>query len=118
MNDAAEVDGELYDLLRSRFVAYGENQDDGRSFLEEVANSLDGLRMIFRPNESQHRGRPHCLVEVSGKSATFDIITGERLAGDIRPLNRTAKRVIEENSEVLVKKWNDTRPDDQKLKDK
>ena len=55
------------------------------------------------------------MIEANDNSATFDINTGELIAGDLKKLNRTAERVVAEHSEPLLKLWNDTRPDDQKL---
>jgi hypothetical protein len=115
MTDDIEVTGDQLEKLQAGFRAYGQIREDGLSLLTEVAIDLTGFKVIIRPKESQHRGRPHCLIEIDGKSAIFDIITGELLAGDIRPWNRTAEKVIADNSAMLEQTWDRTRPDDQKL---
>lgn len=107
--------GKLLASIRDEIVALGEIDEQGRSFLIEVALCLDGFRVVLRPNEGQHRGRPHCLVEANDNSATFDIVTGERLAGDLKKLNRTVEKVIKDHSAELLGRWDETRPDDQKL---
>lgn len=101
--------------LKQKFATYGPIDEQGRSFLIEVTVELRGFKAVIRPNESQHRGRPHCLIAVDEKSATFDIKTGKRLAGDLGRWNSTAQKVISEESERLMKAWDETRPDDQTL---
>jgi hypothetical protein len=115
MEDELIADDELAKKVVDAFRAYGPILENGLSFLAEVAIRMEGFRIVFRPNESQHRGRPHCLIEMRPKSATFDIKSGELLAGDISPWNRTAEKVVSENTAELMKLWNKTRPDDQKL---
>lgn len=97
------------------FIAYGEIQEGGRSLLTEVTVEIGRFKAVIRPNESQHRGRPHCLIEINETSATFDIVTGNRLAGSLKRWDRTAEKVVKEHSDELIKVWNRTRPDDQKL---
>lgn len=80
-----------------------------------VALPTSKLRFEIWPNESQHRGRPHCKVSCGGKSATFSIPEGELLVGDIHPDERTASRTIQLHGEQLLKVWYLMRPDDQRL---
>jgi hypothetical protein len=111
----AEIEGDLLASMESEIIALGELDDQGRSFLIEIAIRLDGFRVILRPNEGKHRGRPHCLVEANDNSATFDIVTGERLAGDLKKLNRTVEKVVRNHSDRLLERWDESRPDDQRL---
>jgi hypothetical protein len=106
----------LAKLIYSDFQSYGQIQEDGLSYLTEVTVSLNNFRVVLRPNEGQHRGRPHCLIEMGEDSATFDIMTGELLAGTLKSWNRTAEKTILRHSAKLKEVWDQTRPDDQKLK--
>jgi hypothetical protein len=110
-----DVPRDLLERMYGSFVQTGEILENGLSFLKEVSVPIDGFKAVIRPNESQHRGRPHCLIAMGEDSATFDILTGERLAGTLKSWNRTAEKVVKQNSAELLIVWNDTRPDDQKL---
>jgi hypothetical protein len=112
---ATEAPDELVRRMYDEFTMFGEIQENGMSLLKEVTVSLDGFRVTIRPNESQHRGRPHCLIAMGEFSATFDIVTGALLAGSLKSWTRTAEKVVKRNSVDLLKVWNDTRPDDQKI---
>lgn len=98
------------------FQKLGEIQADGRSFLKEVTVNIERFRVVIRTNESQHRGRPHCLIQMGEDSGTFDIVTGKLLAGDLKSWTRTAEKVVASHSSQLLDLWTATRPDDQKLK--
>ena len=73
------------------------------------------LRYEIWPNESQHRGRPHCKASNREKAANFSIPDGERIVGDLRPDEREASETIQKHGEELLTLWHRTRPDDQKL---
>ncbi len=116
MTEEILIGGELLQKITECFRSYGPIREDGLSFLTEVKVDLGGIKAIIRTNENQHRGRPHCLLERNEKSASFDIKSGERLAGDLGHWNRTAEKVVLKFSNDLLCVWNDTRPDDQKCK--
>jgi hypothetical protein len=116
MNKDVEIADDLRERMYEDFRSLGEILPDGRSFLKEVTVTIDDFNAIIRPNESQHRGRPHCLIAMGEDSATFDILTGELLAGTLKSWNRTAEKIVKKHSAELLKTWNETRPDDQKLK--
>ena len=80
-----------------------------------IALPVPKLRFEIWPNESQHRGRPHCKVSCDGKSATFSIPDGELLVGDLEPNERRAVKAVQLHGEALLKVWYRLRPDDQKL---
>lgn len=80
-----------------------------------VVLPISKLRFEIWPNESQHRGRPHCKVSCGGKAATFSIPEGKLLIGDIHPNERAATKAIQLHGEQLLKVWNLMRPDDQRL---
>ena len=113
--DQIAIPKELSRSMLDSFIAYGEIQEDGRSLLTEVSVEIGRFKAVIRPNESQHRGRPHCLIEVNETSAVFDIVTGDRLAGTLKRWDRTAEKVVKKHSDELTEVWNRTRPDDQKL---
>jgi hypothetical protein len=93
---------------------HGNRVDDNFSAFR-VALPRSNLRFEIWPNESQHRGRPHCRVSCGSKSATFSIPEGELLVGDIHPNEWEASRTIQQYSEQLLEVWHRMRPDDQKL---
>lgn len=81
-----------------------------------VCRGLPGkLRYEIWPNESQHRGEPHCKVSNKARAATFGIPEGNRKAGDLRPDEAEATKTIRAHGERLLADWYRLRPDDQKL---
>lgn len=94
-------------------------------FLADRLGSPNLLRLVIRlpgklryeiwPNESQHRGRPHCKVSYSGQSATFSIPDGVLLAGHLRPHEAEAAKSIRLHGKALMDKWQLMRPDDQRI---
>jgi len=110
------VPAELDKALRRTFATLGEIMEDGRSFLiERLFDQIKDFRCEIFPNESQHRGRPHCKMTADEKSAVFDIRTGEKLVGDLGRWERTASKAVQLHSAALLDFWIDLRPDDQKL---
>lgn len=83
--------------------------------LKLVYRTPGKLRIEIWPNESQHRGRPHCRVSKPPKSASFTIPEGELLVGDLRPDEREASKLVQAHSQELLWLWHRMRPDDQKL---
>ena len=73
------------------------------------------LRIEIWPNESQHRGLPHCRVSNRSKSASFTIPDGALLVGDLRPDEREATMIVRQHGEELLSLWHLMRPDDQRL---
>lgn len=113
---AIDLFDDLRTLMLEEIRAYGVVQADGRSLLnEKTYPEIDDFKVTFFSNESQHRGRAHCKVTIAGKSANFDIVSGELIIGDIRPWERTVSKVLIEHKEGLLEFWHSTRPDDQKL---
>lgn len=84
--------------------------------LKLVFRTPGKLRIEIWPNESQHRGRPHCRVSKPPKFASFTIPDGELLVGDLRPDEREATKLVQSHGEELLGLWHRMRPDDQKLK--
>lgn len=114
--------------LRGRNYRVEELPDDPIA-LDEFYNArlidLKLLRLVFRtpgklrieiwPNESQHRGLPHCRVSKPPKFASFTIPEGQLLVGDLRPDESKATKLVQSNGEALLRLWHRMRPDDQKL---
>ena len=73
------------------------------------------LRIEIWPNESQHRGLPHCRVSNRSKAASFTIPDGALLVGDLRPDEREATMIVRQHGEELLSLWHLMRPDDQRL---
>lgn len=68
-----------------------------------IALPASRLRYEIWPNESKHRGRPHCKVSYAEKSANFSIPDAELLVGDISPDEREAVRTIRKYGDALLK---------------
>lgn len=88
------------------------------SLIKLVCRLPGKLRYEFWPNESQHRGRPHCKVSSGEKAATFSIPEGDLLAGNIRPHETEARKTIRKHADELTRYWRLTRPDDQRTPDR
>lgn len=117
-NDEILLSDDFTELLRSRIRTYGPIREDGFHQLnEQLYPEIDEFRVIFYPNESQHRGRPHCKVVIADKTANYDLNTLEPIVGDLGKWNRTVKKVLKEHKDRLLAFWHATRPDDQKLPD-
>lgn len=85
------------------------------NFMHLVCRLPGKLRYEIWPNESQHRGRPHCKVSYNGESATLSIPDGELLAGSLRRHEAEARRTIQTSGNDLLQRWEQMRPDDQRL---
>ncbi len=75
-------------------------------------------RILFYSDESKHRGRPHCIVELSrDHRPKIDIATGDVIEGDAGPYWRHLRRFVadEDVRRQLLDIWDETRPDDQRL---
>jgi hypothetical protein len=111
-----ELTGSLFESMRSEVSSLGVLREDGLQELnEKLYKDIDDFRVIFYPNESRHPGRPHCKVEIGGKTANYDIKTLEVLAGDVGKHQRTVGKVLRNHQSGLLKFWDDTRPADQRL---
>jgi hypothetical protein len=111
-----ELTGSLFESMRNEISSLGVLREDGLQELnEKLYKEIDDFRVIFYPNESRHPGRPHCKVEIGGKTANYDINTFEVLAGDVGKYHRTVAKVLRNHQSGLLKEWDDTRPTDQRL---
>lgn len=93
----------------------------GRSGLNEARfAAITDFKVVVRPNEGQHRGRPHCVVQMDrgAPEVSVDILTGEILAGNPGPWRHTITKAILEHSAALKDFWDSLRPDDQRLPDR
>lgn len=97
--DASSIDQELSDPASMEFLCA----------------QVGGLSIYVYPDESRHRGRPHCTVAAGGANANFDILTGELLAGSLKSQNGKARKLVIELRNELLAKWDAKRPDTQKL---
>lgn len=73
------------------------------------------LRIEIWPDESKHRGRPHCRVSNRSKAASFTIPEGDLFVGDLQPDEREAEKLVRTHGDELLRLWHRMRPDDQKL---
>jgi len=84
---------------------------------ERVVRAITEFKVEMFSNESKHAGRPHVKVHLKGGAVSISLddppesltptggIVGEA----------SAIKVVAKNRKTLLKLWNDTRPDDQKL---
>jgi len=85
---------------------------------ERVVKFISDFRVEMWSNESQHAGRPHVRVHLRGSTISVSL--------DCEPENLTprsglvgeasALKVIKKHRKHLLKLWDETRPDTQKLK--
>ncbi len=111
-----EVPAQLAQAIRNDIHSYGPILEGGVSLLiEKTYPEIDQFKVEIFPNESQHRGRPHCRVTTDKGAVTIDFLTGEVLAGDAGHWTRTACKTVVQHKDGLLALWNATRPTDQKL---
>lgn len=96
------------EFLKSRFAS--------PELLGLVVRIPGKFRCDIWPNESQHRGRPHCRVSHGERSATFSIPDGVLLAGSLGRHQAEASRTIRLHGSELLQKWDLMRPDDQRIR--
>lgn len=118
---AQTVEYELSEPLARRLeaeLAQAWHDDDATELLtERTSKAVKEFKAVFRSNESQHRGRPHVVAVLRGLEVSISLDDPpEVLApkGKIRGV-AAALRVIQENRGSLLKEWDESRPDDQKL---
>lgn len=78
-------------------------------------------RFHFYPDEGKHRGRPHCIAELSrDHKPKIDIVNGEIIEGDAGSHARQLRRFLASDDvrTRLLEIWHATRPDDQRLADR
>lgn len=69
--------------------------------------------MSFSVHPGEHPP-PHFTVYYNGETASFEILTGKRLAGQ-KGLEKEEKKIqkcYKENRCLIIKDWNRTRPSD------
>lgn len=87
---------------------------------ERLIKSITELRVEMYTDESKHRGRPHVAVylkngkiSISLEDPPVNLTPSGGLVGEA-----SALKVIEKNRDKLLKIWNETRADTQKLDNK
>lgn len=109
-----EVDSELVERLRDSMHQGPLMEFEGREVRlleEEQVGSFSGLTVhIF----GREHPPPHVCVRHQGSSASFSIESGERLPKNkgLEAFDRNIKNWIFENQDLLVERWNATRPSD------
>jgi hypothetical protein len=107
---AVPVTDEVLAALADDFERGPILDDRGRRALEEAAvGVLNGLRVeIF----AREHPPAHFRVRYQGQSANFDICTGQPLTAGLERWHRNIKKWHAENRQVLIDKWNKSRPTD------
>ncbi len=116
MTKHIDVTGDLGKAFLHSMTAKGPDGSSPNMLLEKQYPEIKLFKVSIWPNESQHRGRPHCAVRHDKGQVSVDIMTGEVIAGDPGRWASAIKHAVLQHSSELQELWNSTRPDDQKLK--
>lgn len=116
-SEEIELPESFLEEMRNDLRSFSTLREDGlHDINEKLYKDISDFRVIFYPNESRHPGRPHCKVEIGGKTANYDLKTLQRLVGDVGKHQREVSKVLTKHQKGLLKFWDETRPTDQKLK--
>lgn len=107
---AISVSAKLVVELAKEFHSGPIIDDRGRRRLEEaLVAEVDGLQVEIFSNEHPP---PHFRVRYQGRSANFDICTGEPLTNGLEKWRRNIRKWHAENRQTLIDSWNRRRPTD------
>ena len=112
------IDGQIMHIIPTEYTVY--------EFLSQIANKSnvkalfivsnaagaafrdEGLRYYFHSHEAGKHNKPHVHVDyLHEASGTYDILTGERINGDI-PIkkDKIIRKKILDNQEKMIEWWN------------
>ena len=112
-----ELSEPLARQLEAELALAWDNDDAPELLTERTSKVVVAFKVIFRSNESQHRGRPHVVAVLHGSEVSISLDDPPTVLapnGKIRGV-AAALKVIGQNRMALLKEWNKSRPDDQKL---
>lgn len=112
-----ELSEPLARRLEAGLVRAWKDDDAPELLTERTSKVVKEFKVIFRSNESQHRGRPHVVAVLHGLEVSISLDDPPQVLapkGEIRGV-AAALKVVQENRNPLLKEWNESRPDDQKL---
>ena len=67
-----------------------------------------GIRFFINSNESNHMGRAHVHAEYADYSASYDILNGSKICGNLpKKQDKLAQKAIRENTPFLLHEWNE-----------
>jgi hypothetical protein len=106
------IEGELAEEFAESFRQGPILNDAGRRLLNEVlVDKIEGLKIKIWADEHPP---PHFHVEYQGENASFSILDGTRLP-DVSGLERYERNIKAwwaKNKNLLIRKWNSSRPTD------
>lgn len=120
----APLPSELHDTIAADFAArVAEEQDraEGLQRLDEKwIKEITEFRIVIFHNESKHRGFPHVKVSLPAGDINISIGPQPEVVAGRRglPGEAAALECVKTYRKLLQKRWNETRPDDQKLEKK
>lgn len=108
--DATRV-GQLEEILEELLSGkYSVWTDGSLYFTKQQVDRIKGLKIEIYPNEHPP---PHFHVRGGGINASFSIVDCKHLEGEISNRNKSIIEWWHERSkDLLVNKWNETRPSD------
>lgn len=112
-----ELSESLAGQLEAELAQAWEDDDALEHLTERTSKVVKEFKVMFRSNESQHRGRPHVVAVLHGLEVSVSLDDPPTVLapkGRIRGA-AAALKVIGKNRTALLNEWNKSRPDDQKL---
>ena len=113
------LSGELFATVEATFRLELENGPEGPARLDEKwVKSVTDFHMDIFHDESKHRGFPHVKVKLQDGDINISISKQPEVVAGTRGLRgeAAALKAVKKHHKALKKVWDDTRPDDQKLK--
>ncbi|MEH6742041.1 hypothetical protein [Hyphomonas sp.] len=108
----------LSDTLCDELRAGWDADQGAPEFLTERRSGVvKEFEVIFRSNESQHRGRPHVVAVLRGVQVSISLDDPPTILAPKQPVRGSANalKVIKKYRKKLIKEWHESRPDDQNL---
>ena len=118
---APPLDYELSDESSARLeaeLAEAWETDTALEYITERTSKLvKEFKVMFRSDENKHRGRPHIVAVINGLEVSISLDETPKVLAPKRKIRgiAAALKVISKHRNELVKEWNESRPDDQKL---
>lgn len=96
----------------------GSLPPDGLLVEKRIIGVKTGYPMFVFPNESKHPGNPHVTVIIGSERVNVTISEEPKvIAGNANAVGIShVLKAVKEHRTALMKEWDETRPDDQKLK--
>ncbi|WP_298089175.1 DUF4160 domain-containing protein [uncultured Sphingomonas sp.] len=118
-HDERLLSDELQVALGETYRAVGGPRlpPDGLLVEKRIIGVKTGYPMFVFPNESKHPGNPHVTVIIGDEKVNVTISEKPKvIAGNMKAVGiRDVLKAVKKHRVELMKEWDETRPDDQKL---